>query len=64
MKYTMYMIVNKLDGTTEATTEEKDDEGKLLDAIAHTLQKHEDFASQFVFTIVADRSRLAAGSSE
>jgi hypothetical protein len=56
MKYTVYMIVNKLDGTTEATTEEEDDEGKLLDAIAHTLRKHADFASQFIFTVAVDRS--------
>jgi hypothetical protein len=56
MKYTVYVIVNKLDGTAEATTEENDDEGKLLDTIADKLREHADFASQFVFTVVADRS--------
>jgi hypothetical protein len=55
MKYTVYVIVNKLDGTTEATTEEKDDEGKLLDAIAHALRKHGDFAATIVFTVAVDR---------
>jgi hypothetical protein len=56
MKYTVYVIVNKLDGTTEATTEEKDDEGNLLDTIADKLRKHADFAATIVFTVAVDRA--------
>jgi hypothetical protein len=57
MRYALQVIVHKLDGTT---MEEKDNvlrtQGKLLDAIAHELRKHEDFASSFVITVVANRA--------
>jgi hypothetical protein len=63
MRYALHVIVKKLDGTTEITHptgEEKDNklltQGKLLDAIAHELRKHEDFASSFAITVVADRT--------
>jgi hypothetical protein len=57
MRYALHVLINRLDGTT---MEEKDNElrtqGKLLDAIAHELRKHEDFTSSFVITVVADRT--------
>ena len=56
MRYALQVIINRLDGTT---MEEKDNvlrtQGKL-DAIAHELRKHEDFASSFVITVVANRA--------
>jgi hypothetical protein len=56
-RYALHVSINRLDGTT---VEEKDNELrtkiKLLDAIAHELQKHEDFASSVIFTVVANRA--------
>jgi hypothetical protein len=58
MRYTLQVTINRLDGTE---TEEKSDalptKDKLSDAIYHVLQKHEDFASSFLITVVVDRAR-------
>jgi hypothetical protein len=57
MKYTLEVVIHRLDGTI---AEEKDDEPrskiKLLDAITSSLRKHESFASSFAINIVVDRS--------
>ena len=56
MRYALQVTVNNLDGTTlEEKANELRTKDKLSDAIYHVLQKHEDFASSFVITIVIER---------
>jgi hypothetical protein len=55
MRYTLQVLINRLDGTKEENISELGTREKLLDSISHELCKHEDFASSFVITVVCAR---------
>jgi hypothetical protein len=56
MRYTMHVVIHRLDGTQLAAGDDLlRTQGKLLDAIAYELRKHEDFAASLVFTVVIIR---------
>jgi hypothetical protein len=57
MRYALHVVIHRLDGTQLAAGDDLlRTQGKLLDAVAHELRKHEDFAASLVFTVVVDRS--------
>jgi hypothetical protein len=57
MRYALHVVIHRLDGTQLAAGDDLlRTQGKLLDAIAHELRTHEDFAASLVFTVVVDRS--------
>jgi hypothetical protein len=55
MRYALHVIIKKLDATVEEKASELATRAETLYVIAQAL-RHDDFVSNFVFTVVVDRS--------
>jgi hypothetical protein len=56
MRYRLQATINQLDGVTLIEeTSELPSVDQLLDAVAHELRRHEDFAASFTFVVVPKR---------